>query len=69
MSTITVTIPGNKIPTDYTKVIGWDDRTPFLSSELTGPSEGFEFRDCGSYDKVKVIKPDLVEIKTFKKAL
>ncbi len=66
MSTITITIPGDKLPVRFPARIlaGGDTRTARFS-EITGPWSAFDLIEGNQYDKVKVNRPDLVEIKTF----
>jgi hypothetical protein len=66
MTTITIEVPGDRLPIRYPARIFQpeDIRTAFYS-RLTGPEDAFRLMEGNQYDKVKVIKPDLVEIKTF----
>ncbi len=66
MSTITLTIPGDRLPIRFPARIlsGGDTRTARFS-EITGPPSAFNLIEGNQYDKVKVNRPDLVEIKTY----
>ena len=66
MTTITLEIPGNRLPIRYpARILADNDRRVGFVSEITGPAEAFRLFEGNQYDKVRVIKPDLVEIKTF----
>ena len=66
MTTITLEIPGNRLPIRFpARVLADNDRRAGFVSEITGPPEAFRIFEGAQYDKVRVIKPDLVEIKTF----
>ena len=66
MTTITLEIPGNRLPIRYpARILTDNDRRVGFVSEITGPAEAFRLFEGGQYDKVRVVKPDLVEIKTF----
>lgn len=62
----TITITGNRLPVrSPARILTDNDRKAGFVSEITGPPEAFRVFEGARYDKVKVIKPDLVEIKTF----
>ncbi len=62
----TFTITGNRLPVrSPARIINDSDRRSGFVSEITGPEEAFRLFEGSRYDKVRVIKPDLVEIKTF----
>ena len=66
MTTITLEIPGNRLPIRYpARIFQPEDVRAGFYSEITGPEEAFRLMEGAQYDKVRVIKPDLVEIKTF----
>ena len=66
MNTITLKITGNRLPVrSPIRILTDNDRRVGFVSEITGPVEAFRVFEGVQYDKVKVIKPDLVEIKTF----
>lgn len=66
MNTITLEITGNRLPVrSPARILTNNDRRAGFVSEITGPAEAFRVFEGARYDKVKVIKPDLVEIKTF----
>ncbi len=66
MTTITLEIPGNRLPIRYpARILTYNDRRVGFVSEITGPAEAFRLFEGNRYDKVRVVKPDLVEIKTF----
>ncbi len=65
MTTITLEIAGNRLPIRFpTCILTDNDRRVGFVSEITGPPEAFRIIEGARYDKVKVIKPELVEIKT-----
>ena len=62
----TITITGNRLPVrSPARILADNDRRAGFVSEITGPPEAFRLFEGARYDKVRVIKPDLVEIKTF----
>ena len=62
----THTITGNRLPVrSPVRILADDDRRVGFVSEITGPEDAFRLFEGSRYDKVRVIKPDLVEIKTF----
>ena len=62
----TLTITGNRLPIRVpARILADNDRRVGFVSEITGPSEAFRVFEGAQYDKVRVVKPDLVEIKTF----
>ncbi len=63
INTITLTIPGDKLPIRFPARIlaGGDTRTARFS-EITGPWSAFDLIGGNQYDKVKVVEPDMVEI-------
>ncbi len=66
MNTITLEITGNRLPVrSLARILADGDRRVGFVSEITGPVEAFRIIEGAQYDKVRVIKPDLVEIKTF----
>ena len=66
MSTITLEITGNRLPVRFpARILTDNDRRVGFVSEITGPAEAFRIFEGAQYDKVRVVKPDLVEIKTF----
>ncbi len=66
MITITLEITGNRLPVHFpARILTYNNRRVGFVSEITGPVEAFRVFEGAQYDKVKVIKPDLVEIKTF----
>lgn len=67
MSTITIDIRERNLPVDhYADILTSDDYYPTRHSEITGPAEAFEFKAGSIRDKVKVIRPELVSIKTLR---
>ncbi len=66
MSTITITIPGDRLPIRFpARILTHNDERTARFSEITGPWSAFDLTEGNHYDKVKVVEPDLVEIKTF----
>ena len=66
MSTITLTIPGDRLPIRFpARIIEGSEARTARYSEITGPPVAFDLIEGNQYDKVKVNRPDLVEIKTF----
>ena len=66
MTTITLEITGNRLPVrSPARILTYNDRRVGFVSEISGPPEAFRLFEGGQYDRVRVIKPDLVEIKTF----
>ena len=62
----TLTITGNRLPIrSLARILADNDRRVGFVSEITGPPEAFRIIEGAQYDKVRVVKPDLVEIKTF----
>ncbi len=65
-TTITLTIPGDRLPIRFpARILAGDDARTARFSEITGPPSAFDLIEGSQYDKVKVNRPDLVEIKTF----
>jgi hypothetical protein len=65
MNTFTIEISGRKLPvTGHVRILTGNDQKPAYFSELTGPEKAFDLREGGYFDRVKVIRPELVEIKT-----
>ena len=61
----TITISGNRLPTHSpVRILTSNDRRAGFVSEITGPTKAFRIIEGTPYDKVKVVKPDLVSIKT-----
>lgn len=57
------------MPTDaYTTILTSGDKRPPVYSELEGPEEAFELREGASLDLIRVVKPDLVSVSTFRLA-
>ncbi len=66
MSTITLTIPGDRLPIRFpARILAGGDARTARFSEITGPPRAFDLIEGNQYDKVKVNRPDLVAIKTF----
>ena len=66
MSTTTIIITGNRLPVRHlARILHDNDRRSGFVSEITGPMEAFRIIKDARYDKVRVVKPKLVEIKTF----
>ncbi len=66
MTTITVEVPGDRLPIRYpARILTYNDARTGNFSEITGPEKAFRLTEGNQYDKVRVVKPDLVEIKTF----
>ena len=66
MNTITIEVPGDRLPIRYpARIFQAEDIRTARYSRLTGPKDAFRLTEGSQYDKVKVVKPDLVEIKTF----
>ena len=66
MTTTTLEITGNRLPVRHlARILTYNDRRVGFVSEITGPSEAFRIIEGTQYDKVRVVKPDLVKIKTF----
>ena len=66
MSTTTLTITGNRLPVRHlARILHDNDRRSGFVSEITSPMEAFRIIEGARYDKVRVVKPKLVEIKTF----
>ncbi len=64
----TFTIPGDRLPIRHpARILTSNDdlRSGGLYAQITGPEEAFWLGEGSQYDLVEVIKPDLVEIKTF----
>ena len=60
------TITGNRIPTrSPARILVEGDRRVGFISEIIGPVEAFRVFETPQYNKVRVIEPDLVTIKTF----
>lgn len=64
--TFTIKVAGRVIPTSFVRVLTHNDTLPVYHSEITGPERAFEFRAGSRFDKVKVVQPELVEIKTLR---
>ncbi len=66
MNTITIEVPGDRLPIRYpARIFQAGDTRTVRYSKITGPPEAFRLMEGNQYDKVKVVKPELVEIKTF----
>ncbi len=63
MKTITIDIRALYVPTDnYADILNSGDYYPSQYATLIGPGHAFRFKAGPIRDKVKVIKPKLVEI-------
>ena len=64
---ISIEIKGQKLPiTGYARILIYNASRFGYFSELTGPESAFVFREGARFDMVKVIRPELVEIKTLR---
>ena len=66
MAEVRVEVPGREKPRDFVRVLRAEDKRPLYYSTLSGPWKAFEFKEGRTIDRVKVIRPDLVEIETFR---
>ncbi len=63
MSTITIDVRALYVPTDnYVDILTSGDYYPDQYGTLIGPEDAFKFKAGAIRDRVKVIKPELVEI-------
>ncbi len=66
MNTITIEVPGDRLPIRYpARILTYNDIRTAFYSEISGPEDAFRLTEGSQYDKVKVVKPELVDIKTF----
>ncbi len=66
MNTFTIGVPGDRLPIRYpARILTSNDVKIGYFSEITGPEDAFRLTEGSQYDKVKVVRPDLVKIKTF----